>query len=609
MCGITGWINYMDDLQSEISVIQTMARTLKHRGPDAEGYFVKKHVLLGHQRLAIIDLKGGNQPMTRRGFTIAYNGEIYNANVIREQLKTFGHQFQTTSDTEVLLLAYIQWKEKCVKYLNGIFAFAIWDENEESLFLCRDHLGVKPLFFSQLGQGNIVFSSEIKGILAHPSVKAQLDIDGLAALLSLGPSRKLGHAIFKGIEELKPAHAMLVKKHEQKIWRYWEIESREHKDTLEQTRAHVRVLVENAIVRQLVSDVPLCTMLSGGLDSSIITAIAAKQLSYSSKTLATFAVSYEDNDEYFKGNAFQTTQDAYWIDQMQKMYKTNHQTISLTQQNLVEALEEAMELRDMPSMADIDSSLYLFCKEMKKGYSVGLSGECADEVFGGYPWFYQQQLENGFPWLRSTSERENLLRPIWQKRLQLPAYLQDTYDSAVKEMPNFIGSKEEQQRQQLFYLNNQFFMQTLLERNDRMTMGASMEVRVPFADPTIIEYVWNIPWSMKNSGNMEKGILRQAFEDVLPKEVVNRKKNPYPKTYHPEYTALVQKQLQQLLVNKASVLHELFDEESLKKLIISGGKSFQIPWFGQLMAGPQLLAYLIQLHMWVEKYKIDIVPA
>ena len=267
----------MKDLQSEIPVIQAMTKTLKHRGPDAERYFVKKHVLLGHQRLAIIDLKGGNQPMTRDSYTIVYNGEIYNANEIREQLATFGHQFQTTSDTEVLLVAYIQWKEQCVDYLNGIYGFAIWDENEESLFLGRDRLGVKPLFFSDLGQGGFVFSSEIKGILAHSSIKPRVDRDGLAALLSLGPSRKLGHAIFKGIEELKPAHAMLVTKHGKKIWRYWDIESKEHRDTLEETRAQVRLLVENAVIRQLISDVPLCTMLSGGLDSSIISAIAAKE--------------------------------------------------------------------------------------------------------------------------------------------------------------------------------------------------------------------------------------------------------------------------------------------------------------------------------------------
>ena len=608
MCGFVGWIDFLKDISDDIKVIEKMNRTLTHRGPDAEEYYKNKHVLLGHQRLAIIDLQGGNQPMTKQGNTIVYNGEIYNASEIREKLMAYGHSFNTTSDTEVLLTAYIQWKEKCVDFLNGIFAFAIWNEQDETFFLCRDRLGVKPLFYQQLASG-ILVSSEIKGLLAHPLVKSSVDTDGIAALLSLGPSRITGHAIFKGIKELKPAHAMIVTKQGTKMWRYWEVESKEHVHTLEETRAHVRELVENAIIRQLISDVPICTMLSGGLDSSIITAIAAKQLSYHNQTLATYSVSYEDNDTYFEGNAFQTTQDGYWIDQMRQRYKTDHRTVTLTQDALVEALKDAMLLKDMPSMADIDSSLYLFCKEMKNDFSVGLSGECADEVFGGYPWFYEQQHASVFPWLRSTSEREAMLNPTWQQRLQLPAFLHATYEQALTEMPAFIGNEVEQERQKLFYLNNQFFMQTLLERNDRMTMGASMEVRVPFADHTVIEYVWNIPWEMKNSGGMEKGILRQAFSDVLPKEVAYRKKNPYPKTYHPRYTALVQDQLQQILLNKESVLYELFDKEKLQQLIKSGGKSFHIPWFGQLMAGPQLLAYLIQLHEWVEHYNIDIVSA
>lgn len=608
MCGITGWIDYTKDLRTEEKIIHAMTSKLRHRGPDAEGFYKGQHALLGHMRLAIIDLQSGNQPMTRAQFTIVYNGEVYNANEIREKLIALGHTFYTTSDTEVILVAYVQWKEKCVDEFNGIFAFAIWDEQEETLFLCRDRLGVKPLFYRKFDQG-ILFSSEIKGLLAHPFIKAEIDTYGLAALFSLGPSRITGHAIFKNIEELKPAHAMMVKRNELKTWRYWEIESKEHIDTLEETTAQVRQLVTSAVTRQLISDVPICTMLSGGLDSSIITAIAAQQLSYSNKTLSTYSVSYEGNDNHFKGNAFQTTQDAYWIDQMQQAYKTNHRNITITQDELVDALDEAMFLKDMPSMADIDSSLYVFCREIKKDFSVGLSGECADEVFGGYPWFYEKQQASLFPWLRATGEREQLLKPIWRERLQLQSFLSETYEQAVKGMPIFIGSDEEQNRQKLFYLNNHFFMQTLLERNDRMTMGASMEVRVPFADHTIIEYVWNIPWEMKNSGAMEKGILRQAFADVLPKEVVYRKKNPYPKTYHPRYTELVQNRLQQILLKKHSILYELFEEEKLKQLITTGGQSFQIPWFGQLMAGPQLLAYLIQLHEWVEHYGIDIVSS
>lgn len=522
MCGITGIIDFSQDLSGQRALITTMTETIAHRGPDSDGYFLSRHALLGHKRLAIIDLVTGAQPMTKGAFTIVYNGEVYNANELRVQLQQLGYHFSSTSDTEVILVAYIQWKEHCVDYLNGIFAFAIWDDEKDQLFLCRDRLGVKPLFYVELSTG-LLFASEIKVLLAHPSVKAEVDSDGLAALFSLGPSRIQGHAIFKGIKELKPGYLLCMSREKMVSWRYWDIESKEHMDNEQQTIEQVQQLVTDAVCRQLVSDVPICTMLSGGLDSSIITAIAAKQLAFHDKTLATYSVAYEDNNQHFQTNAFQTTQDEYWIEIMQQRYGTKHMQIELQQRQLVDALTDAMRLKDMPSMADVDSSLYLFCKEIKKNHVVALSGECADEVFGGYPWFYSQQ-QTSFPWLRATSEREGLLKKNWQRQLRLADYLQNTYEEAVAQMPSFVGNEEQRKRQQLFYLNNQFFMQTLLERNDRMSMGAGVEVRVPFADHTIIEYVWNIPWEMKNSGAMEKGILRQAFREVLPVEVVERKK-------------------------------------------------------------------------------------
>ncbi|WP_274308679.1 asparagine synthase (glutamine-hydrolyzing) [Solibacillus daqui] len=605
MCGITGIVDFSQDLSKQRALITNMTETIAHRGPDSDGHFLSRHALLGHKRLAIIDLVTGAQPMTKGAYTIVYNGEVYNANELRAQLQQLGYHFSSTSDTEVILVSYIQWKEHCVDYLNGIFAFAIWDEEKDQLFLCRDRLGVKPLFYVELSTG-LLFASEIKALLVHPSVKAEVDSDGLAALFSLGPSRIQGHAIFKGIKELKPGYILCMNREKMVSWRYWDIESKEHMDNEQQTIEQVRQLVTDAVCRQLVSDVPICTMLSGGLDSSILTAIAAKQLAFHDKTLATYSVAYEDNNKHFQTNAFQTTQDEYWIEIMQKRYGTKHMQIELQQRQLVDALTDAMRLKDMPSMADVDSSLYLFSKEIKKNHVVALSGECADEVFGGYPWFYSQQ-QASFPWLRATSEREGLLKKNWQKQLRLADYLQNTYEEAVAQMPSFVGDEEQRKRQQLFYLNNQFFMQTLLERNDRMSMGAGVEVRVPFADHTIIEYVWNIPWEMKNSGAMEKGILRQAFREVLPLEVVERKKNPYPKTYHPLYTKLVSQRLTENLQQKDSVLHELFERDQLEQLIASGGKSFQVPWFGQLMAGPQLLAYLNQVHEWVEHYRINII--
>ncbi|MEK4227860.1 asparagine synthase (glutamine-hydrolyzing) [Solibacillus sp. FSL H8-0538] len=603
MCGITGWVNVAHPLSATDDIVR-MTKALGHRGPDDQQIWASSHVQLGHRRLAVIDLEGGRQPMhksvAQKNYTIVYNGELYNTSEVREELLKRGHTFTTVSDTEVLLTAFIEWKERCMDFINGIFAFAVWDEAEETLYMFRDRLGVKPFFYTQLGEG-LLFASEIKGLLAHRQVQPTVDHFGLAALLSLGPSRQPGHAIFKGIHELKPAHGMKYNRDGLKIWRYWDVPVQKHSHSEEETIVMVHDLVTDAVMRQLVSDVPLCTLLSGGLDSSIITAIASKHYETQHKNLHTYSVDYEGNENYFSKNAFQTSQDAYWISIMQQAFKTVHHDVVLQQKDLLALLQEAMRFKDYPSMADIDSSLLLFCREIKKDFTVALSGECADELFGGYPWFHAQT--GGFPWIRSIDERQAILRPVWQKRLQLKTFMHDRYEEAKRGMPEF---GEDIARQQLFYLNQQFFMQTLLERKDRMSMATGLEVRVPFADHRLVEYVWNIPWEMKCVGGQEKGILRRAFAGVLPKEIIERKKNPYPKTYHPAYT----KGVQQLLANALqgeSILYELFNKQQLLDLMDSGGKTFGIPWFGQLMAGPQLLAYFVQLHHWFEDYNIQLI--
>lgn len=599
MCGITGWVDFTQDLRNEIPQIVAMTNKLAHRGPDSEGIWGREHVLFGHRRLAVIDIEGGQQPFEKQGYVMVYNGELYNTAILRAQLKERGYTFFTTSDTEVLLTAFIEWREECVTYLDGIFAFAIWDVAAEYLFLCRDRLGVKPLFYKETANG-ILFASEIKALLVHRDVEAEVTREGLAALLSLGPSRMLGDGIFNGIHELAPASSFVIKKDGKTMWRYWGVQQMRHEHSIEETAVHVRELVTNAVTKQLVSDVPLCTFLSGGVDSSIITAIAARAM-----PLSTYSVNYEGNTQYFKQTAFQTTEDAYWIELMREAYETKHTDVVISQEELVQHLEQAMLHKDMPSMADIDSSLFLFSREVKKDFTVALSGECADELFGGYPWFYEDYKQ--FPWIRSVREREQLLNDNWREHLQLSSFLDEAFQQAVKQVPVVTGTLSEVRRQQLFYLNQHYFMQTLLERKDRMTMAHGLEVRVPFADHALVEYVWNIPWAMKHINNQEKGILRKAFEGMVPTEVLQRKKNPYPKTHHPAYTTAVKDLLKILLQNKDSILHELFEENKIEQLITSGGQSFHVPWFGQLMAGPQLLAYLIQFHLWFERYRINIV--
>ncbi|AYC30327.1 asparagine synthase (glutamine-hydrolyzing) [Paenisporosarcina cavernae] len=615
MCGIVGWIDFTKRMKEQQDIVLKMTRTLANRGPDAENVWTTDSVAFGHRRLAVVDIDGGRQPMTRtteRGdYTVCYNGELYNTEELRQELHLKGYRFRGHSDTEVLLTSYIEWKEHCVEKLNGIFAFAIWDAEAETLFIARDRLGVKPLFYANTSTG-LLFASEIKALLAHPEVSPTLTREGLTEVLALGPSRKPGSGVFHGISELRPAHAILYSNKSNHIYRYWNVQSQAHEHSLEETIEEVRYLVSDAIQKQLVSDVPLCTFLSGGLDSSAISAVANK--TYNEKhasPLHTYSIDFAENYKHFMQNHFQPTSDAPYIEKMTTHLSSTHRAVTLSQEYVAALLYDALLARDMPGMADVDSSLLGFSRIIRSDFTVALSGECADEIFGGYPWFHSPETHNKtFPWIRSSKERGNLLRDTWQKRLALEEFAYSSYAELTNEAPLLPGESEEQVAlRKLFYINMTSFMATLLERKDRMSMAASLEVRVPFADHRLVEYAWNIPWEMKNLQNQEKGILRKAMEGILPHDVLYRKKSPYPKTHHPQFAELVQAQLVTVLKHKSSILQELFDYNQLQQLLDTRGSSFTTPWFGQLMTGPQLLAYLLQFHYWFEEYGIQLVES
>ncbi|QNK86224.1 asparagine synthase (glutamine-hydrolyzing) [Sporosarcina sp. resist] len=614
MCGITGWIDWHQDLTQQVFIVEKMANSLAKRGPDASNVWSSRHLLLGHTRLIVVDPAGGIQPMSieknNHTFTIVYNGELYNTEEIRKELLQRGYSFQSYSDTEVLLTAYIEWGENCVMHLNGIFAFAVWDQHREQLFMARDRLGVKPLFYREENE-SLIFGSEIKAILTHPKVKSEVDREGFQEIFGLGPSRTPGHGVFRGINELRPAHALIYNRNGLKTWRYWNVESKKHHHTLDETAEQVKILVKDAVERQLVADVPVCTFLSGGIDSSAISSFASEYFKKEGRgTLHTYSIDYEHNNQYFKASSFQPDQDAPWIEKMQQYLGSIHHSAIINNDQLANLLEEAVMMRDLPGMADVDSSLLWFCEQMKQDYTVALSGECADEIFGGYPWFYKEELLHGkeFPWMRSQTERQQLLLPHWQKKLDLEGYVRDRYNETISEVPLLGGETQiEARHREMSYLNMIWFMSTLLERKDRMSMGASLEVRVPFADHRIVEYAWNIPWEMKMLNGQEKGILRKALEGVLPNEILYRKKSPYPKTHHQTYMKLVKTKLNNILDNKTSPLLELVSKQRVKDIIDSDGSSFKVPWFGQLMTGPQLIAHLSQINMWLVNYNINII--
>lgn len=603
MCGIAGWVDLERDLIECRDIIIKMGDSLVHRGPDANGFWITNHAAFAHTRLIVIDPEGGAQPMIRKFggniYVIVYNGELYNTDELRTRLESRGHKFNSHSDTEVLLTSYIEWGEKCVDHLNGIYAFGVWDDSKQCLFLARDRLGVKPLFYAKRGS-SLMFASELKALLLHPDIKPEIGMDGLSEVFGLGPSRTPGQGVFKDIFELRPGYILIYDNTGIRINKYWQLESRQHEDDLDTTINTLRGLVLDAVKRQLVSDVPLCSFLSGGLDSSIISTVAANIYRSNNKILNTYSIDYVGNKENFKPTEFQPNSDAPWVRLMSEHIGSNHTNIMLDTPQLVDALKNAVIARDLPGMADVDSSLYLFSKEVKKGATVGLSGECADEIFGGYPWFYREEDINSniFPWLRSIDRREGILSRSLREELDLKGYVQRRYLETLDEVPRLSSESAKESRiRELFYLNITWFMTSLLERKDRMTMATGLEVRVPFADHRLVEYAWNIPWEMKNFDQREKGLLRRALQGVLPDEIINRRKSPYPKTHNPAYTIAVSKIMLDILNDVNEPINQLINKKEVFQLAKTGGESFKTPWFGQLMTGPQLLAYLIQVNI------------
>lgn len=615
MCGITGWIDWKKDLTHYPTLLEGMTEVLAPRGPDASGTWISSHCALGHRRLSVMDPANGAQPMYRKvgngTFTIVYNGEIYNAPELRQELRCRGHQFRTKCDTEVVLIAYIEWGPASVEKLNGIFAYAVWSGHDQRLFMARDRVGVKPLFYTE-SDGMLLFGSEPKAILAHPSFQPVIGSEGLAEIFAVGPARTPGHGIYENMQELKPGHTLLYDRNGTRISQYWKLESRPHTDDIAKTADIVNGLLEDTVYRQMASDVPIGTLLSGGLDSSALTALAANYLKEQgdSNPLYTYSVDYVDNDKHFKANDFQPNSDAPWIERMTKHLGTVHHNIHFDTPELVESLESVVDARDTPGMADVDGSLYLFCREIKKDITVAISGEAADEVFGGYPWFHRKEsLEaNTFPWSLKLKERVNLLSGDFVSQVKPEEYVARRYQEAISEVP-YLEGEDAQQRtmREMSYLNITRFMPTLLDRKDRMSMRVGLEVRVPFCDHRLIDYVFNIPWEIKASGDREKGILRKALAGVLPEDVVKRKKSPYPKTHNPNYLEAVRTRVLEILDDPSSPLLPFIDVQKIRTLAASADTTFNLPWFGQLMTGPQLFAYLYQVDYWLRKYKIRIV--
>lgn len=616
MCGICGFVNHNDNFTKKeaesTAIARAMSDTLTHRGPDSSGVWVGERAVLAHRRLAVIDPERGLQPMKRISqgyeFIISYNGELYNTKELRSELERFGYEFETDSDTEVLLYSYIHYGTKCLEKLNGIFAFAIYDSMRRKVILARDRFGVKPLFYCRRGD-TTVFASEIKALFEYPGVTPAFNREGLAELFAISPARTEGNGVFKGINEVLPAHCMIICGDKITEKPYWELKSCEHKESYNDTIEHTKTLLVDAITRQLVSDVPIATFLSGGLDSSFITAVAADKMKSEGKTLSTYSFDYEGNDRYFKKSSFQPDSDSEWVPKMSNAFETEHTYLVCPNDVLVPMLSDALYAKDLPGMADCDSSLLYFCRQVKKRHTVVLSGECSDEIFGGYPWFRDANAfeREAFPWCYDLSMRQNVLKDSVKDSLNLEEYSHMRYKESVAKTPKYTGdTPEEARRREIAWLNIKWFMTNLLDRKDRMSMASGLEVRVPFCDHRLVEYVWNIPWEMKNKDNVSKNVLREAAKGILPENIRIRKKSPYPKTHNPIYEQQVKRELSKIIANSDSPILALCERSKLYN-VIDGSFDYGKPFFGQLMAGPQFVGFLVQINTLLDRYNVRIV--
>ena len=608
MCGITGWVDFARDLTRERDVIEAMTLTMACRGPDASGVWVEGHAALGHRRLAVIDLPGGAQPMsvsTPRGDVVmVYSGEAYNFTELREELIAKGERFQTSSDTEVVLRGYLQWGEALADRLNGMFAFAIWDSREQKLVMIRDRMGIKPFYFYPTPDG-VLFGSEPKAILANAMAKRVVDVEGLREIILPIKTPKL--AIWKGMREVEPGTIVTVDERGIRERTYWRLESRLHTDDQDTTVARVRELLDDIVRRQLVSDVPECVLLSGGLDSSAITALSARELSI---PVRSFSVDFAGEADNFTPDELRPTMDTPYVHDVAKHVGSDHTDIVLDHDELADpdVRRRVITARDLPlSFGDLDVSLYLLFKAIRAQSTVALSGESADEIFGGYRQFHDPTVQqtDDFPWIAIREESlfdttaQMYTQPV-RSAVDVETYKRDRYAEAVAEVARVDGEDDFTHRMRVMsYLHLTRFVRILLDRKDRMSMAVGLEVRVPFCDHRLVEYVYNTPWSMKTFDGREKSLLRGAARDVLPESVVQRVKSPYPSTSDPQYGAEIQRQAKDLLSSGNDALFGLIDRTALEKL--TGLDSLTLP------AGARnKMERALDLAMWIDVYQPEI---
>ncbi|MGW1376880.1 asparagine synthase (glutamine-hydrolyzing) [Streptomyces sp. NPDC002446] len=606
MCGITGWASFHGDARTRTPVIEAMTATLTPRGPDAGGVWLGAHAAIGHRRLAVIDPAGGAQPMTDRpdrpALVLSYSGEVYNHHELRAELRGRGHTFRTRSDTEVVLRAYAEWGEEVADHLQGMFAFAVWDERAQRLLLIRDRLGVKPLFWAAV-DGGLAFASEPKALFAHPEIRPRVDADGLREAYSL--LFNTGPTVWSGVREVAPGGLLVLDRDGIRERRYWQLEAVAHQDDRDTTVERIRDLVDTAARSQLEADVPLCSLLSGGLDSTVLTALLADELRLREgpdARIRSYAVDYSDQAARFKGDVLRTGHDTPYAIEAGAYIGTDHSTVVLDPRSLLdpEHRKAVVVARDSPiGVGDMDTSLYLLFGEVRRHSTVALSGEAADEVFGGYPWFHNPKAlaASTFPWLLVTGDEAAMpLNP--ELDLRIGEFRDDTYADALAAVPHLDGETPAEHRQrEMQHLSLTRWLRQLLHRKDRLSMAQGLEVRVPYCDHRLVEYAFAAPWALKSFDGREKSLLRAAGTGLAPESVLHRPKNHYPATHHPDYNRGLQDLARDAL--STDQVRALADETRIKPCLDTPPE--RLEWGHRLR-----LERVVDLALWLDHHQPEL---
>ncbi|MEU6836664.1 asparagine synthase (glutamine-hydrolyzing) [Streptomyces rubiginosohelvolus] len=609
MCGIAGWLDWERDLTRESGTVRRMADTLARRGPDDSGVWTATRIGLGHRRLAVIDPELGRQPMTERGgddgrelAVVSFSGEIHNYRELRTELTARGHRFRTASDTEVLLAAHREWGPRAIERFAGMFAYALWDIAEQTLYLGRDPLGVKPLYYAEHPSG-LVFGSEPKALFASGLIRPEVDAEGLTDVFTVAAKRP-GDAVYRGVRQLLPGHLLTVRRGATTARRYWQLTTAPHEDDEDTTVATVRSLLDRIVGEQTVADVPLGALLSGGIDSSAITAIGARALAADARgPLATYSVDFAGSEEDFQADALHVSRDAPYVRAVVDHVGTKHSEVLVEPASLLAESGVTLRARDYPGVGDLDVSLYLLFREVRRHLTVALSGEGADDAFGGYPWFASEaeRPSGGFPWSAGVKDRNAVLSPELRGHLDLHERLEARYREALDEVPYLDGeSGVDRRMREVYYLQHTRFLPFLLDRKDRMSMANGLEVRVPFCDHRLVEYVWNVPWRLKRLGGSEKGLLRAAVEDALPAEVVHRPKSGFPVGQSPEYLESVRTAVSDMIESDGPAMR-LLDAGTLRAMVRDQA------WVNGTFTPPPILPRALQLDDWLTAYDVRVV--